>query len=140
MRAAEISFAMREGMAKPIPSEPWEPETIRLLMPTISPPRLIRGPPLLPGLIAASVWMKSSYPEGPRAPVPVRCFALTMPAVTVQSSPRGESMAITHSPTFSASESPKRAKVEPAEGSALITARSVRTSCPTRTAFRRAPS
>ena len=31
-----------------------------VLMPTTSPCRLIRGPPLLPGLMEASVWMKLS--------------------------------------------------------------------------------
>src|SRR5437660_1058627 len=46
-------------MAKPIPWEPPLREMIAVLMPTTSPRRLISGPPLLPGLIAAFVWIKS---------------------------------------------------------------------------------
>ena len=64
-------------------------------MPMTSPRALISGPPLLPGLIDASVWMKLSY-----GPLPItRPVALTMPAVTVCSSPNGLPMAITGSPT-----------------------------------------
>ncbi len=45
------------GVAKPIPCPPW---MIAVLIPTTSPFRLKRGPPEFPGLIDASVWMKSS--------------------------------------------------------------------------------
>ena len=64
-------------------------------MPTTCPRRLKSGPPLLPGLMLASVWMKSSY--GP-API-VRPLALTMPIVTVLPRPNGLPMATTYSPT-----------------------------------------
>ena len=47
------------GTANPTP-EPSCGETIAVLMPTTSPRRLKSGPPELPELIAASVWMKSS--------------------------------------------------------------------------------
>ena len=47
------------GIAKPIPSLTPELLAIAVLIPTTSPRRFINGPPLLPGLIAASVWMKS---------------------------------------------------------------------------------
>eukprot|EP00968_Pinguiococcus_pyrenoidosus_P012778 scaffold1136_cov260-Pinguiococcus_pyrenoidosus.AAC.9 len=47
-----------------------------------------RGPPLLPGLIAASVWMhlRSVAPPTPRTSRP---SALTTPVVNVRSRPKG---------------------------------------------------
>jgi hypothetical protein len=61
------------------------------LMPTISPRVLISGPPELPWLMGASVWMKRrrSLPPSPRS------VALTMPAVTVCPSPNGLPIATT---------------------------------------------
>ena len=64
------------GNAKPMP---WPPEIMAVLMPTTWPLRSKRGPPLFPGFMEASVWMKSSYGPWPMT----RPFALTMPAVTV---------------------------------------------------------
>ncbi len=55
-----ISCAILIGMAKPIPMLPPLWEKIAVLMPTSSPLRLTSAPPELPGLIEASVWMKSS--------------------------------------------------------------------------------
>ena len=52
--------AMLTGMAKPMPMLPPERERMALLMPTSSPRRFTSAPPELPGLIDASVWMKSS--------------------------------------------------------------------------------
>ena len=49
-----------EGIEKPMPIEPPDGEMIAVLMPTTSPSMLNSGPPELPRLIAASVWMKSS--------------------------------------------------------------------------------
>ncbi len=60
------------------------------------------GPPELPRLIGASVWMKSSY--GPSWMSRPR--AETMPAVTVPPRPNGLPIASTQSPTRSAEESP----------------------------------
>src|SRR5438876_196736 len=51
-----------------------------------SPRRFTSGPPELPGLIDASVWMKFSYVVIPTSDRPV---ALTTPTVTVWSSPTG---------------------------------------------------
>ena len=48
------------GMANPTPSLPPLLEEIAVLIPITSPLRFTRGPPLLPGLMAASVWMKFS--------------------------------------------------------------------------------
>ena len=60
-RSAEATTTrtMLEGMAKPMPCEPPERERIMLLMPTSRPSRSTSAPPELPGLMAASVWMKN---------------------------------------------------------------------------------
>ncbi len=95
---------MLTGMAKPMPTLPPERERIALLIPTTSPDMLTRGPPELPGLIAASVCRKSS-----KGPWPIeRPLALMMPAVTVCWRPKGDPMASTQSPTLILSESPER--------------------------------
>ena len=91
------------------------------------PSTLTSGPPELPGLIAASVWMKSwmlrSLTLG-RARL--RPFALMMPEVTVKVrlSPSGLPTASTHSPTRAASLLPSGAGVR-LSASILRTARSV---------------
>ena len=54
------SRAMLLGTAKPMPMYPPERLAMAVLMPMTSPRRLTSGPPELPGLMAASVWMKSS--------------------------------------------------------------------------------
>ena len=53
-------LAMLEGMAKPIPTEPPEGEKIAVFTPTTRPSMENEGPPELPRLIDASVWMKLS--------------------------------------------------------------------------------
>ena len=72
-----------------------------------SPRTLTSGPPELPGLMAASVWMKSWMLPWPRpgSPCSARPLALTMPEVTVKvrPSPSGLPMASTHSPTRASS-------------------------------------
>ena len=50
---------MLEGIAKPMPWLPPEREKIAVLMPTSRPPMSTSAPPELPGLMAASVWMKN---------------------------------------------------------------------------------
>ena len=50
---------MLDGIAKPMPWLPPEREKIAVLMPTSRPPMSTRAPPELPGLMAASVWMKN---------------------------------------------------------------------------------
>jgi hypothetical protein len=60
-RSCSITLlAIAEGIAKPMPIDPPDGEKIAELMPITSPLRLNIGPPELPRLIAASVWMKSS--------------------------------------------------------------------------------
>ncbi len=48
---------MVAGMAKPTPAEPPDCDRMKVLMPIRSPSMSTSGPPELPGLIAASVWM-----------------------------------------------------------------------------------
>ena len=85
-------------MAKPMPMLP--PERDRMLegMPTSSPRMFTRAPPELPGLMDASVWMKSSIGLGAPSLRP-RCIvlprALTIPEVTVWVRPKGLPMAST---------------------------------------------
>jgi len=62
-RAIRIARSM--GIAKPMPSDPPDFERIELLTPITRPSALTSGPPELPGLIAASVWIMSalSFPS-----------------------------------------------------------------------------
>ena len=52
-----VATAVFDGTAKPIPIEPPDGEMIAVLTPITSPLRLNSGPPELPRLMAASVWM-----------------------------------------------------------------------------------
>ena len=63
-------------------------DSICELTPITWPAALNSGPPELPGLIAASVWMTSSI-EKPLGEEISRCSALTTPAVSVRSRPNG---------------------------------------------------
>ena len=66
--------------------------------PMTSPFMFSSGPPELPGLMAASVWMKCwNWPAAPWSMV--RFLAEMMPAVTVCASANGLPMASTQSPT-----------------------------------------
>src|SRR6476620_11290558 len=56
---ATTTLTILAGMAKPMPCDPPEREKIAVLIPTRRPPRSTRAPPELPGLMAASVWMKN---------------------------------------------------------------------------------
>ena len=108
-----VRATMFEGIEKPMPmlpleppAPPWEPDSIWLLTPTTWPSVLSSGPPLLPLLIAASVWMTPvmGWLSGETM---VRFRALTIPVVTVLRSPYGSPMATTASPTVTAEESAK---------------------------------
>ena len=100
--ASTTARTMLEGMAKPMPIEPPLCEKIAVLMPTSLPSVVTSAPPELPGLIAASVWMKK-----PKSLMPVRVRARpeTMPLVTVWPTPNGLPIASTRSPTSRSSES-----------------------------------
>ena len=56
LMSVSTTGASRCGTAKPRPEENVE-VTMSVLMPITLPSRESSGPPLLPGLIAASVWM-----------------------------------------------------------------------------------
>src|SRR5690606_8131136 len=58
-RSAATRRARSIGIAKPRPTLPPLPEMIELFTPITSPSALSRGPPELPGLIDASVWIMS---------------------------------------------------------------------------------
>jgi hypothetical protein len=76
-----------------------------VLTPMTSPFMLSSGPPELPGLMAASVWMKCwNWPGAPWSMV--RFLAEMMPAVTVCAKANGLPMASTQSPTCAVSELP----------------------------------
>ncbi len=95
---------MFEETAKPTPWLPPLEVAICELTPITRPLASSSGPPELPGLMAASVWITSSIwkPLGAwiSRPVPE-----TMPEVAVRSSPNGWPIAITVSPTCTLSES-----------------------------------
>ena len=94
-------FALFDGIEKPIPIEPDWPN-IAVLIPITFPSISNKGPPELPWLIDASVWMKSSYLE-----IPILLFlAEIIPEVTVPPNPNGFPIAITQSPILALSESP----------------------------------
>src|SRR5580765_1864562 len=152
MSWSAIALASRTGMAKPIPMLPawplpWDSEAMAELMPTSWPEALTRAPPLLPGLIAALVWIAlvttgsvvcCDCPNGSVGScwlcppvVTGRLRALTIPVVTVPARPSGLPMAMTGSPTLSASESPTATGVRPDGGEVRrTTARSVEGSVP----------
>ena len=59
MMASAEARTICEGMAKPAPANDPLFEMMKVLMPISSPREFTSGPPELPGLMAASVWMKS---------------------------------------------------------------------------------
>src|SRR5215218_1642770 len=110
------------------------------LTPTTRPLESSSGPPELPGLIGASVWMTSSIwkPFGARISRPTPD---TIPAVAVRSSPNGWPMATTASPTWTSSEFASGSARSPPAcfGSTRTTARSDETSLPRTRASSRLP-
>ena len=119
---------MLTGTAKP---RFWPAALIAVFIPTTSPRRFTSGPPELPRLIAASVWMKFSNDRVASESPSARPLAETTPTVTVCSMARGLPTAITHSPTRSASESPSGSGVNGPFPSTRISATSVAGSRPT---------
>ena len=104
------------------------------LMPITWPSPLISGPPELPGLIAASVWITSEI-EKPLGAWIWRWSAETMPLVTVRSRAKGLPMATTGSPTCTLAESPSGSGLAPSVLSTLRRAMSLEGSEPTTWAF-----
>ena len=92
IRSLMTALAVLMGIAKPIPALWFDPPVaIMLLMLMTSAREFSKGPPELPGLMAASVWMASSISE----PCGVRMgrIELMMPRVMVPLSPNGLPMA-----------------------------------------------
>ncbi len=117
-------FTSAAGIAKPTPDAPPEAERIAVFTPIRSPFMSTSGPPELPGLIAASVWMNE---EKLLTPVSERERAETMPLVTVWPTPNGSPIASTRSPTCtSAASSIAITGSFSAPGSIFSTARSAR--------------
>ena len=90
------------GTAK---QSPWPPAMIAVLTPTTRRRSSTSGPPELPGLSAASVWMTCSISR-PVRERSERPSALTTPAVTVCWNPYGLPIATTSCPGRSVRESP----------------------------------
>ena len=107
-----------------------------VLMPIRLPWASTRAPPELPGLMAASVWMKFSKVLMPRWERP---RAETMPMVTVWPTPKGLPMASTTSPTRMPSIWPKT-MAGSLSALTLSTARSVSGSLPMTLALSLRPS
>ena len=94
------SRAVLTGIANPIPTLPWPPSPVAIweLIPITRPAASSSGPPELPGLIGASVWMTLSMLK-PLGPWIWRWSADTIPLVSVRSSPNGLPIASVGSPT-----------------------------------------
>ena len=85
----------------------WAFGRIAVLIPINSPQTFSKGPPLLPGLIGASVWMSpSNFTFASNSSV--RSVALITPVVTVLARPIGLPIAMTVSPTIRSSLRPRR--------------------------------
>ena len=99
-----IGRAMSIGIAKPMPVES---RSTAVLMPITAPVASSSGPPLLPGLIAASVWMRLR--EARRSPRlrSERPVAEMIPVVTVLVYvPSGDPIAIASWPTLMSADLP----------------------------------
>ena len=121
-----IGRAMSIGIAKPMPLDPW---ATAVLMPMTLPPASRSGPPLLPGLIAASVWIRL-FSRTPESTTTLRPVADTIPLVTLfVYVARGLPIAIASWPTLRSLELPIGAAGRPV-ASTLTMARSVRVSIP----------
>src|SRR2546427_772755 len=116
-----IGRAMSIGIAKPIP---FEFASMAVLMPTTWPAASRSGPPLLPGLIAASVWIRLVR-WTPAWISMLRPVAEMIPVVTVLVYvPSGEPIAIASWPTLMSADRPIGAEGSPV-ASTLTIARSV---------------
>ena len=117
--------AMSIGIAKPMP---WLSPATAVLIPITRPDGSRSGPPLLPGLMAVSVWMR--FVSVPPSTSMVRPTAEMIPLVTESvNSPSGLPMAMACWPTWIDAESPIGAVGRPVSLT-LTMARSVSVSTP----------
>ena len=130
------NLAVFAATAKQMPCAPW---ITAVFTPITSPCDETSGPPELPGLSAASVWITSSISRPVRARSE-RPSAETTPAVTVDSKPSGLPIATTSWPRRSRLELPSVAAGRVTGASTRTSARSVSGSSPTTRAVRLRPS
>ena len=118
-------------MAKPTPAL-WPVRlAMAVFMPIKRPWELSSGPPELPGLTAASIWMIDLIDRVPRT-CSERLRLETMPVVIVRSRPNGLPMAKTAHADCISAESPSESGNRTSRGaSILITAISLLGSAPT---------
>ena len=119
-----IGISSSLGVAKPMPTEPPDGETMAVLIAITWPSMLKIGPPELPGLIGASSCRKLSNGPEPRS----RPRAEMMPAVTEPPRPNGLPAASTQSPTSTWRESPNGTAGSGPDACTLISATSVSSS------------
>jgi len=124
-----------EGIAKPMPTLPLPPPPVAIceFTPITCAFASSSGPPELPGLMAASVWITESISK-PFGASMWRPTAETMPSVAVRSSPKGLPIATVGSPIRTVRESANCSGLTPsgiAFWSMLTTARSSDGSVPT---------
>src|SRR5499426_1830992 len=135
MISSAMDLARSTGMAKPSPMlpPPDSPEGLGTVAPAVGTPtslpsQLTRAPPLLPGLMEASVCTAdTSSADLPLSPgtCTVRSSALTIPDVTVPESPSGAPIATTGWPTRRDDDVPSEITFGSRGVSTLSTARSV---------------
>ena len=136
-RSRATLSARSMGMAKPSPSLPPERDRMEALIPITSPRALTSGPPELPGLIEASVWIMPRWKPSSSPPGTMwRPSALTTPAVTEGSwferrPPKGLPIATVHSPISRFVAVPRGATGRSVAFSSARTAMSVAGSDPT---------
>src|SRR5215472_4173041 len=116
MISSEIVLARSTGMAKPSPMLPPldSPDELGTVAPAVGTPmswpaQLVMAPPLLPGLMEASVWIaptSSAVLSSSAGTWMVRSRALTMPEVTVPDRPSGAPSTTVASPTLTVAEVP----------------------------------
>src|SRR3954453_15354378 len=94
---ASERFATSTGTAKPTPSPPPDEVWICWLTPITRPAPSTRGPPELPGLIAASVWIAPEIWNAVREEME-RSTADTTPTESDWRSPNGDPIAGTGGP------------------------------------------
>src|SRR6516165_8997023 len=131
MISSAMDLARSTGMAKPSPMLP-PPEfgtaAPAVGTPTSWPSQLTRAPPLLPGLMEASVCSadtSNAVPSASPGTSTVRSRALMMPDVTVPDSPSGAPIATTGWPTFTDDDEPSEITLSWREVCTWSTARSV---------------
>ena len=135
MISSAMVVARLTGMAKPSPMLPPDdsPDELGTVAPAVGTPmswpeQLTMAPPLLPGLMAASLWIAETSSAAvlfSAGTWMVRSRALMIPEVTVPDNPSGAPITTFASPTWTEEDEPIAMTGSVRETSALSTARSV---------------